>query len=48
MEMTRFWLNKGALNCMWEGSRFREGKDLYENDKVLFELGCFDVNVIRM
>jgi hypothetical protein len=35
--MTRFWLNKGALNCMCLGSGFREGKDLYENDQVLVE-----------
>jgi hypothetical protein len=37
MKMTRFWLNKGALNCMCLGSGFREGKDLYENDQILVE-----------
>jgi len=37
MEMTRFCLNKGDLRFMGEGSRFREGKDMYENDKILFE-----------
>jgi hypothetical protein len=37
MELTRFCLYKCALNSMGLGSGFREGKDLYENDQILFE-----------
>jgi hypothetical protein len=48
MEMARFCLNKGALNCMWEGSRFREGKDLYGNGQILLEQGCFELHVGRL
>jgi hypothetical protein len=48
MEMTRFCLKKGGLRFMREASRFREGKDLYGNDQILFELGCFELHVIRL
>jgi hypothetical protein len=37
MKMTRFCLNKGVLNLIRLGSRFREGKDFYGNDQILFE-----------
>jgi len=37
MEMTRFCFNKSALMSMSLGSRFREGKDFYEIDQILFQ-----------
>jgi hypothetical protein len=36
MEMTRFCLNKGALNSMELGSRFREGEDYCAKYQILF------------
>jgi hypothetical protein len=37
MKMTRFCLNKGVLNLIRLGSRFREGNVLDGNDQILFE-----------